>query len=268
MVQFRKISTQLNVSLKRLTTQNFSKSKEASESMLLVSEALFQLRKLLSLRQFSSNEEEIAFFKEIKAPIHAQLIFHKQVFEIETKRLISIESDITHVIKEKLEQFIHVFQDNQEFILYTENLYTNFDEIYFIRRKKMTPIFISNCDDLFDPEFETSHDKLLSNYMAFKMLKEYFQIEQNSFRPTLKWTGIQAEIVELIYALHTSRKINHGKASLHQIAIQFQYFFKFEIGDFYRVYTELKERKKGRTIFVDRLSEDLNDRMDKDDMKK
>ena len=262
MIKYNEIVNQLNDDLQKLIDHGVGKSQEASGSISLVSEAILFLRKAMVKKTFKSKKDEIIFFKEIKAPIIAKFIYFKQLQEIETHRLIAIDEDITGFIKEKLSFFKHVFQDNLEFITYIENDSTDLDLVYFIRRQKITPIFISNSSDLFDPEFETSHDKLLSNYLAFKMLKEFLGIEEKSFKPKLCWTGIQSEIVELIYALHTSKKLNHGKASLKLIVSQFQHTMQFNIGDFYRVYNELKDRKKiSRTSFLESLVDDLNTRM-------
>jgi hypothetical protein len=65
-----------------------------------------------------------------------------------------------------------------------------------------------------------------------------------------------------LYALHYQGCLNNGTADLKEIAAYFEVIFNVDLGDFYRTYLELRQRKKGRTKFIDGLQVMLNKKMD------
>ena len=74
---------------------------------------------------------------------------------------------------------------------------------------------------------------------------------------SLQWTSSKTALTELIYALHHSRSINNGNADIKEIAIMFQKVLHFDIGDYYKTFSEIKSRKISRTKFLDDLSSGL-----------
>lgn len=82
-----------------------------------------------------------------------------------------------------------------------------------------------------------------------------------------KWTASKTDLIELIYALHTQKVFNDGKADLNEIAKSFEKLFDIELGDIYRACNEIKNRKINKTKFIDTLSENLNKRFDEKDNK-
>lgn len=68
-------------------------------------------------------------------------------------------------------------------------------------------------------------------------------------------------MTELIYALHQSNSINNGPAEIKQIAKELDEVFIYDLGGFYRIYTEIR-RKKSRTKFLNHLSIFIINRLD------
>ena len=69
-------------------------------------------------------------------------------------------------------------------------------------------------------------------------------------------------LVEFIYALYAGKCFNNGNTSLKDIAFCCETLFNIEIGDFYRIFLEIRNRKKSRTQFLDKLKDKIIKMMD------
>ena len=69
-------------------------------------------------------------------------------------------------------------------------------------------------------------------------------------------------LVEFIYALYAGKCFSNGNTSLKDIAFCCETLFNIEIGDFYRIFLEIRNRKKSRTQFLDKLKEQIIKMMD------
>lgn len=81
-----------------------------------------------------------------------------------------------------------------------------------------------------------------------------------------QWTDSKSALIELDYALHSRGAVNHGKSDVKMIISNMESLFNVEVGNFYRTFQSVRIRKKNRTIFLDRLKESLEKRMDETDM--
>lgn len=84
----------------------------------------------------------------------------------------------------------------------------------------------------------------------------------------LRWTGSVVEMVEMIYGFDELRCINNGEFGIKEMLSRFGKVFGMNLNDTqcYNTYKDMKRRKNdSRTYFFDKLSEKLNDRMDRDD---
>ena len=80
-----------------------------------------------------------------------------------------------------------------------------------------------------------------------------------------KWTDTKSAAVELGYAIYAKGSINNGNADIKEIMSYLEVAFKVELGDYYRTYLSLKNRKKDRTVFLNSLIDNLVKKMDKGD---
>lgn len=95
---------------------------------------------------------------------------------------------------------------------------------------------------------------------------------QTDSQPTssFRWTGSLVELIEIIYALDELGCINDGQNNIKELAAFFGSLLGLEIKDrhCYDAYLDMKRRKnESRTYFLDKLSERLNLRMQRDDAK-
>jgi len=71
----------------------------------------------------------------------------------------------------------------------------------------------------------------------------------------------------LIYDIHTEKSINFRNIDLKVLATLFEKMFNIKLGDIYRIFLEMRGRKGDRSVYLRRLIEALNKRMDDADSK-
>jgi hypothetical protein len=124
-----------------------------------------------------------------------------------------------------------------------------------------------------DPSFTTGYDFLLSKMKANELIQKYLDREQlklsnhtdGSNQTTGKkitWTGSKVSLIELLYALQSTGVLNYGSVALNDIAIFIENIFGVKLGNYYRVFQEIRIRKKSRTQFLDEMKERLIQKMD------
>ena len=126
-----------------------------------------------------------------------------------------------------------------------------------------------------DPSFTTLHDSSVAMILANSHLIEYVSGEIDSLSDKLhlkftsivdskllQWTDSKVALVEFIYAIYAGKCFNNGNTSLKDIAFCCEVLFNIEIGDFYRIFLEIRNRKKSRTQFLDKLKDKIQKMMD------
>ena len=71
----------------------------------------------------------------------------------------------------------------------------------------------------------------------------------------LRWSDSKVALVELIYALNAAGSINNGKSELKQIVQLFEKMFAIELGNYARVFAEIRTRKSGTSNFINHLKD-------------
>lgn len=236
--------------------------------------SLILLKSAVVEYQFSNSAEEILFFKIWKPQIFGLLMFYVRLYQIEKNRIGETPSSQYKYLKSEQENLKRYFLDNS-FYDYYHTGRTELDELYFIR---------SNYDILSDIRcglldrdsfFTTLHDSSVAEIIANNRLAEYLsaEIERLSEELHLKftsmmdsrllqWTDSKVGLVEFIYALYAGKCFNNGNTSLKDIAFCCEVLFNIEIGDFYRIFLEIRNRKKSRTQFLDKLKDKILKMMD------
>jgi len=212
--------------------------------------------------KFKSEDEEIKFFKEIKPLFYSQFLFYKDVFQL--KLLMSFKDEsarksIYLAVLQRLEEFAN---QHVEFYEYCFGNCSHLDEEYFVRKHQV------QADNL-DQRFSTGFDIMLANILSHELLRGYvFDLlisHSNEQGSNLKWTGAKVDLIELLYALHATEVFNKGTADLKTIATFFENAFKVDLGNYYRVFLEIRQRKKGQTNFVDLMKSRLSVRLEEKD---
>ncbi|MDD2985511.1 RteC domain-containing protein [Flavobacterium sp.] len=158
---------------------------------------------------------------------------------------------------------------NRKFYEYYRARASHKDKIYFLRNCDAN-ILKRDCSLInYDVKLCTTHDYNMAVMIANDTLTNYLenkieQLENNctivhpSIQQTVNWTGTKIDLIELIYALHHSKKLNNGNTDIKELAVFFGKILNQDIEEnIYRFYIDIKNRKTGRSKFINQLSEVL-----------
>lgn len=238
---------------------------QADKATKMISKTLTSFRTKIRREGFASQENEIHFFKYVKPRASSYITFYSILSEIETQKLIYAQSDIQNLIDKKKRMFQHILKEHIEFVKYYRSGMTHLDRSYFLRSNELKMFARHHTNQLQDPEFNTSHDRIASDIMAFDLFKNHISLKPHQAIKSssqLKWTGSKLDLVELIYALNGSGALNSGNADLNEISSALEETFQIKIGDLYRAFHDISNRKKEQIKFVNRLEDELRRKID------
>lgn len=78
----------------------------------------------------------------------------------------------------------------------------------------------------------------------------------------ITWTGNQTELVELIYALAECGSLNNGNVEIKTAIEYFQTVFQVDLKHYYHKFRDITNRKKERSVFLDKLKVSLDRRIE------
>lgn len=255
--------------------------KDVPEVISLLETAFENLKAVVSDYTFETMSDEINFFKESKPQLFCKLIYYRKVYNIEMRRPTSSLGTQKKYLEQEQDHIRMYFDKNMEFIHYHRSNNTLLDEYYFVRGKHDIELYLESFYFERDPRFSTNFDFKLAKLLANDMLAVYLnheliKLQQNhnqqfsiDFSPkgADKWTDLKTALAEMIYGIHTLRSVNHGNIDIKVLTAHFEKIFNVELGDVYRIFLEIRGRKGDRTIYLNRMIEALNKRMDDADNK-
>ncbi|RTZ01330.1 tetracycline regulation of excision, RteC [Flavobacterium sp. RSP49] len=225
-----------------------------------------------------NKKEEIEFFRDIKPKFAAKLIYYNEIYTIETNKPFGSQKTMDKYYKAELNKLKVFFVENQEFYRYYRTANNFLDNKYFIRAKYDLKLMVDSFYFQADHRFNTSHDYKVACILANDDIKVFLEEQIAKLkRKTItiqspsplskgpKWTGSKVELIELIYALHTEGVFNNGSSGLKEVTTFFESAFNIHLGQFNRVFLEIRNRKSERTKFLNTLKNKLMIRMDEAD---
>ena len=244
----------------------------ASKVISLIEEKSKELFKWLKKHKFNSVEEEIYFFKDLKPIFISKLIYYKTILNIESNVPTSKKNKIKFY-EEELNTIQEYTNKNKKFYEYYRARASYKDSAYFLRSVEKN-IIKRDCSLInYDLKLCTSHDYSMATMIANDILTNYLEnkieeIENNNTNAQiinhqpLNWSGNKIDLVELIYALHLSKKINNGNSDIKELATNFGKMFNQDLEEnVYRWYIDIKNRKTVRSKFINQLSESLENHL-------
>jgi len=235
------------------------------QAITCIQNVIAELKEFAVNYEFAETAEEITFFKEIKPAFVSQWLFHRKVLTIRvfnSFRNATAKQENYQRILNREERYL---RKNLDFYEYWTTNKTHLDTPYFTRN---TETFRSvNSDD----RFSSSGDGKVSRILAGQMLRNFLfglltrtsDDKSGVPRSLLNWTKPKTDLVELIYALHSSESVNNGEVPLKHIASAFEQLFNVNLGDYYRTFQDIAIRKKNPTPFLDTLKVAFTRRIDK-----
>lgn len=238
-----------------------------------------RLKKFINSYNFQNTAEEINFFKNIKPLFLAKLIYFQKIYKIQFHLPFGYSGTVKNYYLNELEKIDDFFKANNEFYSYYRSGSDSLDEIYFTRKEPDSWLLLNSEDYETDILFTTIYDQKLAKIFAFKKVSEFLktsinQLETNEAisveneltnKNQIRWTGPKVALVELLYALQSSGSFNNGTVDLKELANHFQSYFNVDLGNYYRMFQDMRIRKINRTTFLDLLKGRLIQRMDEAD---
>lgn len=222
-----------------------------------------ELKRYVVQYKFRSITEETAFFKHTKPDFISRLLYFRKLFKVQLFEIANPNDARLAFYREQLQRIRRFLVRHQELYHYVLSGAEENDELFFSRKGS------SATTVAFDERFSTKYDHIVSRIRCAEMLRSYvlagIQKLENPVREpltsALTWTGAKTDLVELIYALQASEVFNKGNAGVKQIASQFESMFNVSLGNYYRVFQEIRLRKKNQTNFMDSMRERLLKRL-------
>lgn len=269
---------QLNEQLNFVDLEIDNQIKKCEQAITLILKSINELKKATTKTNFKTQSEEVQFFKEIKPQFTSKLIYFNRVYKIEMKKPNGGNRILKKYYNNELLKLKAFFDNELEFYQYYRSGSTYLDYKYFLRGKFDIKLALDSYYFETDSSFATSHDFKVATILANDLIQLYIEnqllmldnqenTEKSQRKPNVKmtWTGSKVALVELMYALHTEGVFNNGAADLKEIAEYFEHIFEIDLGQYRRVFLEIRARKNDRTKFLTTLNESLQKRMENSD---
>lgn len=268
----------LNEQLNFIDLEIDDQIKKCEQAITIILKSINQLKKTTTKTNFKTESEEIQFFKEIKPQFTSKLIYFNRVYKIEMKKPNGGNRILKKYYNNELLKLKAFFDNELEFYQYFRSSSTYLDYKYFLRGKFDIKLALDSYYFETDTSFATSHDFKVATILANDLIQLYLEnqllmLENNEYseksqrKPNVKMTltGSKVALVELMYALHTEGVFNNGAADLKEIAEYFEYIFDIDLGQYRRVFLEIRARKSDKTKFITTLNDHLLKRMEDSD---
>jgi hypothetical protein len=277
---FKQLSDAMHAELQVIDLEGCDISIEESISMVeFFKKGLSDLRSFLLAKESMPVEDEITFFKEMKPEVLGRLLYFHKIHNIELNRPTGSNDTQKEYYENKLSNITYFFERHLDFYQYYRTKATYMDEYYFVRGKLCPKLCADSMQYIHDPLFSTVYDYKVAKIICNEMLRIYLnkrmlgidkQTIINKNRASLPannlhWTGPKVALVEFGYSFESSGYVNNGNADIKEIMIMLEIMLNIDLGDYYRTYISIKDRKIDRTKYLNIMIEKLIKRMDEDD---
>ena len=254
--------------LKGIEKSNLNVLKKSLEASLVLGDAFQRLREFVAGYTFSTEAEEIEFFKVIKPRLYHRLIYYRKVYNIEMNRPVGVESQHIY-LRDEIKAINRYNNKHSDFVRYYRSGMTHLDSLYYLRNRNDTALYLESFHYERDPKFSTNADFKVAKLQANELLLTYLtkelyaleqqQAEQSLPRVRITWCGTKTELYEQIFAWN-SRKV-FGDVPLNRLLNYVSTVFNIELNPNYsRTFADMRIRNK-QTPFLDSLKESLIKRM-------
>ena len=280
MQSYYKLLEELEQKIKILNLEKSDIHHISEQGIKICLQVLDELRKSIIKNPFKSETYEIDFYKNIKPRILSKLIYFVENFNIEIKRPKTSKKAQTKYLNKYIDTLQNYFNNNSEFYNYYKRGATHLDEQHFLSKNAIIRLNKSAYQFITDKKFSTNHDISVATIMAYEKLIVKLKLEINKLKTgvnmneayiavhkeyRLNWTGHKTDLIELIYALHSSGAINSGTADIKEMAAVCEQIFNIDLGNYYHTFVEIRARKSNNTKFLDKLKKSLIKRYEESD---
>lgn len=247
---------------------------QLNDKILQIENGIIELNGFIRSCHFSSVQDEITFFKEVKPKLVTEYVYLTTMKSFYERRQ-DVELKRTKPYKKEVERLLNFIKHEKEFYAYLKNRFTHNDEHYF-RRLTYSGAKRTVCSLNADLESSCSHGLLLAKITAYEKLIGFYTRQLNMLKAPLQplqfkeslpleWKANKVDAVELVYALYYSGAVNTDKCTVHELAKQFGELFQIQITEqLYREYIDIKRRKLEPARFLVKLLNHFRNRVEEE----
>ncbi|MFC6095484.1 RteC domain-containing protein [Flavobacterium qiangtangense] len=269
--------SEIRLKQERVSQETSDPIEEAYQMTLYLTGILQEVRERILKNGFAAADQEVQFFRYIKPQILGQLMYYNKVFRIEAACPVH-EGKLYHkFFMGQLQELKQEFKDyvcGSDFYRYYRSGRNDRDAEYFLRGRINFSDGLSNFVFEVDPQFSTYYDSRVARIIANDLIYVYLTrkinpdesselLQQSDAAKEICWTDSKNALIELIYALHASGVISHGKIGIRKVSLVFQLLFRIPLGDIHHSFHRMKDRSGTRTSFIDHLKLSLESYMDR-----
>ncbi|TXH58761.1 MAG: hypothetical protein E6Q89_02930 [Bacteroidia bacterium] len=271
---FKILKDRLDKKTEKVSKSNLSEFEKNEQCKMILLEHYRELQSFEETYSFKNEHEDIRYFKHLKPQILSELMYCNKITKmIHFSQLPCLEISEKHLNYE-LKKVSDFYETHIEFISYMNSDLTFSDESLFLRKNVNLSAIPSYLLLREDAKQITNGGhlvvKLLLNTKLYKFIQNKLNGEPvNKNGITIKsdflWTAPKSALIEVIYALYYKGVINNGSAEIKQLVHGFEVFFNVELGDPYRHFVNIKQRKKTTATFLESLTDSLIKHMNEQD---
>jgi hypothetical protein len=264
---------ELQAQVALLNGEEFQPTERLKHTLPLIAGITNDIKAEVLKNGFTLEEEEIYFFKHIKPEFYALQIYELSLHDLATRKPVATKEMIKAYFEEELVYILRFFKTNAFHYHYYKTGATELDDRYFLRNAEPGRIPIIDIIDPL-PGFSTALDYTFAKFIAYERLQLYLLDEMTALYGEdrasmkkvprkLKWTGESINLAELAYGIWLTGQLNHGKASMAEIARWLEETFGVHIGDPHRRWQEIAQRKSvSPTKFLDLMIAEIVKRLE------
>ncbi|WP_158829046.1 RteC domain-containing protein [Mucilaginibacter lacusdianchii] len=275
------METPLEQSLRRLEDElealdRLAPQERYPQALARIDAELHRFRQWIEEHPFQSQDEEIAFFKNLRPRILAFRIEEAMRYNLMMNQPIGTTKVVSRYLEEILEGLQSFFRLHSFYYQYYKNGFQELDHLYFVQAEPATRLPVPEVTDQAGPLLPPM-SSLFARFMAYERLQVHITrrlgamqagrelpVEQTD-ADRLRWTGEILAIVEVIYGLWLTGQLNHGNASLNHIVRWFEVHLEVSIGVPQRQFAKIERRKRySSTKFLDHMKNAIQQKLDED----
>lgn len=256
---------QIDKSIKAINSQNLEQETKLRAINIALEKHIVDMNNWLKDYTFSSQAEEIYFFKHLRPQIISKLFYYKTLLRWEATVLPDPELKKEFYLEKysKIEQKLERLGYIDEYCN-MNNSYN--DTTYFIRHHNLSAVAIYTSEYVnYDSRLCTSQSIAVSKILYYRMLINYLtsklQCENNHSQNNsqkLKWNYNTQNLYELIFALYHAKAFGDEKTPLSKITEVFEDITGVDlVGNLYKRWGSHKNLKKDNVSFMKTLASAL-----------
>ncbi len=257
----------LQKKIQRLQMEKSDPLQFAQYALMETDETIRAVKGWVIIHDFSSWEQEITFFKNLKPKLIGAFIYYSKLVSFLSALPSSGDKLKRKVYESEFEHLQYFSIENKDFISYYRRNATYLDRKYFLRFQYDLDVKLSVDIHSYDDRFSSSHDHLVSQIIANDCYEKFLRTELSKLKnnhneeekshSTIQWSASKVALTELVVALHQTRCLNGGNKDLSETVKWFENNFEIDLGNYHKTLIEIRSRKNDKAKFLHLLTENL-----------